>query len=502
MTPHRLTPLLALLVPAALGAQTLGRIEFPNSGKPAAQPYFIQGVLLLHSFEYARAAAAFREAQRSDPDFALAYWGEAMTYTHPIWNEKDVAAARAALGRLAPTPEARLGKAPTERERAWLDAVEVLYGNGPKPRLDTLYALAMERIAARWPDHESKAFHALALLGLSQGVRAVPTYMRAGAVALEVARENPRHPGAAHYVIHAFDDPVHASLGLAAARAYSGIAPDAPHAQHMTTHIFLALGMWDDVVAQNVVASGHDHEHWRPGHYTSWLLYGLVQAGRHEEARRHLDLVRRNLTSAPGVGGYFLSMRAQYLINTERWEDPAAAWPAPAAAFPASQAEDAFALGYAALRRGDSAEARRHAAGLAALRSGEPADVVAEVLHFSLAGARAAAAGRTDSAVALLRRAAAIEDTLPVEFGPPGVVKPTRELLGEVLLAAGHPGAAQTAFQRALQQAPNRWLALRGLVQAAAAAGDRAAATAACETWQRIWHGADAGGGLLSRTCP
>ncbi len=260
-------------VAAVLSAQTqrLGTIDFPTSGPPAAQSAFIRGVLLLHSFEYQDAARAFREAQRIDPGFALAYWGEALTYTHPLWDEQDVNAARASLLRLGPTREARRAKAPTPREQAYLDAVEILYGDGPKARRDTAYSRAMERLVARFPaDREAQVFYAASLLGLSQGVRNVPTYMRAAAIVGRVFRDNPDHPGAAHLLIHCYDDPIHAPLGLAAARAYSKIAPDAAHAQHMTTHIFLALGMWDDVVSQNELASGHDPATWAPDHYTQW----------------------------------------------------------------------------------------------------------------------------------------------------------------------------------------------------------------------------------------
>ena len=256
----------------------LGTIDFPTSGAPAAQAQFTRGVLLLHSFEYQDAAQAFRAAQRIDPAFALAYWGEALTYTHPVWNEQDGNAARAALLRLGPTPAARRAKALTPREQAYLDAVEILYGEGSKPARDTAYSLAMERLVARFPaDREAKVFYALSLLGLNQGVRDTATYLRAAAIVQPVFQANPNHPRAAHVLIHAYDDPIHASLGLAAARAYSKIAPDAAHAQHMTTHIFLALGMWDEVVSQNEIAAGPDRAAWAPHHYTEWLGYGYLQ---------------------------------------------------------------------------------------------------------------------------------------------------------------------------------------------------------------------------------
>src|SRR5437763_8307869 len=227
-------------VAAVLSAQTqrLGTIDFPTSGPAAAQSAFIRGVLLLHSFEYQDAARAFREAQRLDSGFALAYWGEALTYTHPLWNEQDRNAARAALQRLGPTAAARRSKAPTPREQAYLDAVEILYGEGAKSERDTAYSAAMGRLVNQFPaDREAKVFYALSLLGLNQGVRDTATYMRAAAIVEPVFQANPNHPRAAHVLIHAYDDPIHASLGLAAARADSRIAPDAAHAVHITTHI-------------------------------------------------------------------------------------------------------------------------------------------------------------------------------------------------------------------------------------------------------------------------
>src|SRR2546428_5384669 len=321
---------LAFLAPGStLSAQTarLGTIDFPTSGAPAAQPQFVRGVLLLHSFEYRDAAQAFREAQRLDPGFARAYWGEALTYTHPSWNEQDVSAARAALQRLGPTPAARRAKAPTPREQAYLETVEILYGDGSKTQRDTAYSLAMERLVAGFPaDREAKVFYALSLLGLNQGVRDVPTYMRAAAIAEKVFRANPNHPGAAHLLIHCYDDPIHAPLGLAAARAYSKIAPDAAHAQHMTTHIFLALGMWDEVVSQNEIASGQNRAAWGPHHYTAWLGYGYLQQGRYGDALRHLDLMHQNMNQARRGRAVLAQMRADYVVNTERWDCPCLRW--------------------------------------------------------------------------------------------------------------------------------------------------------------------------------
>jgi tetratricopeptide (TPR) repeat protein len=494
---------LALFFASRLQSQQLGTIQFPTSASGPTQAAFIRGVLFLHSFEYESAATAFREAQRLSPDFALAYWGEAMTYTHPVWNEQDVAKAREALSRLGGTPAARRAKAGTAREQMYMDAIELLYGEGSKARRDTLYAAAMERLAAAHPaDDEAQSFFALALLGLNQGVRDVPTYLRAGTIAEGVLRRNEDHPGGAHYTIHAYDDPMNAPRGLHAARQYSKIAPAAPHAQHMTTHIFLAMGMWDDVVSQNIVAAGHDHGQWQAGHYTSWLGYGYVQQGRFDEARKHLETMRANYRRAArrGEDPSLLSMRAQYLVNSERWTDPVASWSldAPNAGVVA-RAIDAFTSSYVALKVGNHKLAREHHEEfLRRARGNLVADgysanaAVPDILNRQLRGLLRLEEGDTAAAFAMLRDAANVEDGLPMEFGPPDVVKPSHELLAEVLLRLGRPQEAQREFTRALELAPGRARSLLGLGRAALAAGDSAVARKALTDLKRVWHSADA----------
>jgi tetratricopeptide (TPR) repeat protein len=493
-----------LAVPgSAAGAQQLGTITFPTSAPTAAQGPFVRGVLFLHSFEYESAANLFREAQRIAPHFALAYWGEAMTYTHPVWNEQDLAKARAVLSRLGPDSSARRAKAGTRREQMFLDAIEALYGDGPKARRDTLYANVMERVAAEFPtDDEAQTFYALALLGLNQGVRDVPTYMKAGAIAQDVLRRNEDHPGAAHYTIHAFDDPIHAVLGLRAARLYSKIAPSAPHAQHMTTHIFVAMGMWDDVVSQNIAAAGHDHGQYQAGHYTAWLGYGYTQQGRMEEARKHLETMRANYrrTARRGEDPSLLSMRAQYIINSERWSDPVTSWQVEAPnAGVVALSMDAFTSAYAALKRGDRAGARKHHDELLRRSRGTAVDdayssntAVPGILDRMLRAMFSLDEGNRTAALALLREATQAEDRIPLEFGPPDVVKPSHELLGEVLLGLGEAAEARREFTRALALAPGRARSLLGLGRAALAVGDTAAARKALGDLKRAWHSADA----------
>ena len=188
---------------AQAAAPAVGSVSFANSGAAAAQADFLTGVAQLHNFQYPQAAAAFQRAQALDPDFAMAYWGEAMTHNHAVWMQQDPRAARAVMEKLAATPEARAAKAPTPREKAYLRAVEILYGEGDKYDRDRRYALAMERLHADYPDDvDASCFYALALLGTSHAGRDVPTYMKAAALMEEAFEGNPQHPGAAHYLIH------------------------------------------------------------------------------------------------------------------------------------------------------------------------------------------------------------------------------------------------------------------------------------------------------------
>ena len=489
----------------------LGTLSFPNSGAPEAQHDFLRGVLLLHSFEYAYAAEAFRKAQRQDPDFAMAYWGEAMTYLHPVWNQKASDAALEALGRYAPTPAARAAKVPTERERAYLAAVDVLYGEGQKAALDTLYSIEMGKLAAAYPDDiDARAFYALSLLGLSQGDRDVPTYVEAGAIALAAFRENPGHPGAVHYTIHSFDDPTHAILAMEAARAYGPIAPDAAHAQHMTTHIFLARGMWDDVVEANIRADAVSDRNLAArdlpptfcGHYNEWLMYGYQQQGRYADAEAMLmgcfaqahderlpDGMRQAATRS------YTYMRSLNLADTRAWDgEPASSEVDASNSSVVAQLTQAWGSGVAALHRGDRSTAERHHAFLKDNGSNaedEWESPYVPVWEGTLDAMLLADAGDADAALLAAKNAADYEASLPVDFGPPMAFKPARELEGEILLAHGRPEQALMAFQMALARTPNRILSLAGYARAAAAAGRADLAGNAYRTLADLLIGAD-----------
>ena len=242
---------------------SVGEVQFENSGNAAAQAPFLRGLALLHNFEYDSAADAFRDAQAADPAFAMAYWGEAMTHNHPLWMEQDRDAAREALYRLGEDQESRLTKTKNQRERAYLGAIESLYGEGEKRLRDFAYADAMAALHEKYPDDvNATAFTALSILGTAHDGRDFAIYMRSAALLEEIFPENRTHPGVLHYLIHSYDDPIHAPLGLRAARRFGKVAPNASHALHMTSHIFVA---GTNSYAKREVATkrGSTPERWR-----------------------------------------------------------------------------------------------------------------------------------------------------------------------------------------------------------------------------------------------
>ena len=520
LSPRRRRPLIAAAILACLSSlaspaettardRELGTISFPNSGSAAAQDAFLRGVLLLHSFEYMDAADAFREAQAIDPGFALAYWGEAMTHHHPIWQEEDLAAARAVLQRLAPTAAERRARAGSEREQGLLDSLETLLGPGPRPERRRAYGDALAALQARFPDDlEVASFHALSLLGLSFGVRDVPSYMRAAAIAEEVQARNPRHPGALHYLIHAYDDPVHAPLGLRFARLYGQVAPAAAHALHMPAHIYFALGMWEDSAAANEASiAAAEARRVRKGlgvkakglHSIAWLAYTYLQQGKFDRARTLLTQMQADAEASGelSVRFHLAVMKAAHAVATGeatagrplaikvRTDDLALY----------VSAGDHLVEGLAAARAGDLLAARAllqtmrdessrvSAADAEAVHAGcapivsrysatdPPGRQAALVMAEELAGFIQLREGKPEESVRTLRQATVLEDAMDFDFGPPQVVKPAHELLGEVLLELDRPAEAETAFAAALARAPGRTLAIQGRSRAAALEG-------------------------------
>ena len=497
----------------------LGTANFPTSTKSAAaQHEFIRGLLLLHLFEYSDAAKAFVAAEKLDPGFAMAYWGEAMTFNHPVWNQLDAKAGQAALAKFGATPEARASRITDPRERAYMGALEILYSDkGTKRERDEQYAEAMEQMRRAYPaDDEVQLFYSLALLGRSEGVRDVPTYLKAAAIAKAVFERNPDHPGAAHYWIHGMDDPQHAAGALVAARALSKIAPDAGHAQHMCSHIFMAMGMWDDVVDANINAMRVVDEQARAagqpvidcGHYAIWLEYGYYQQGRVKDGDRTLAECKRTVAVAsaqqpamarqvnPRTAMSLVAMRGIAVVEREDWTGTAAMMEVDTEGVRPGmgKALDAFSTGYAAAMRNDRALA---ASSLATVREIAEKDmrmkdllgIAAKELNALVTGE----GGDMQSAIAQAREAAETYDAMAFDFGPPETRKPPDELLGELLLREKRYPEARKAFDRSLQRAPRRAKSLIGLARAERAMGDDAAALASYGELLKIWKNADPG---------
>ena len=495
MRSHKLA--LALLA-LALSAPAIAQHEHVDSGAgpklagPGQGSPQARGLYLLHNFEYGRATAAFREAQAADPANVMAYWGEAMTHNHPLWAEQDAAAAKAALARLAPSAQARRAKARTPREGLWLDAVEALYGDGSKVERDGAYHRRMATLFEADPaDIDARTFYALSTLGMAHGGRDIALYMKAAALLEEVYPQYPDHPGVLHYLIHSYDDPAHAPLGVRAARRYAAVAPDAGHAQHMISHIFLALGDWPAVERTNVRADGvvaaQRAAEGKPasycGHYSEWLVYSLLQQGKDATPlveRCRAQAVVEATGQADGVlgGGRSASrswsdMASWVGVETGRWPQPIA-WPA--GHYQLAQ----FNLGYARLLAGRR-DPPAVAAALATMRAARDRIVAAlprempdeesvpRWLERAIAQGDALAvlaAGGRNRGLALLKAAAEAEAALPVEFGPPALAKPGIELYADELLAAGRRAEAAAAYRTALAAMPGRRLSQTGLAAA------------------------------------
>lgn len=502
----------------------LGDAHLEVKGAPEALPHFDRGLLLLHSFEYADAREAFRQASALDSSFAMAYWGEAMTHHHPLWRQQALADGRAALNRLASTAEARREMAGSELERDLLEAVEILYGEGDKYDRDKAYADFMETLYEKYPDNqEVAAFYALSLLGSVPVGRDEEVYGRGAVVAEGILRENPNHPGALHYLIHSYDDPAHAHLAKKAADSYADVAPDAAHALHMPSHIYVALGMWDEVVASNIdsyEASVRRMErkqldnNARSYHAFHWLLYGYLQQKRFDAAAAIMEDMARYTEELPSrsARSYLINMRGNYLVETEDWTGDIAGIDIPEredlnissrAAYYLTEGLKAYHRGQADSLRAvmDRLDSEREQASYLVGDNGVP--------MCSSAGSNRSAPNRQDLALAgvsllelqaleammrgadkdaenRLREAVDLQESSSYDYGPPSIVKPSYELYGEWLLAHDRPKEALAQFEQALYRGPKRIHALRGKLKAAEALGVKEKAEEARRVLQEI----------------
>jgi tetratricopeptide (TPR) repeat protein len=472
------------------GATNLGTINFPTSAAPAAQGPFLVGVKALFNFEFDIANEAFQQAEKADPNFALAYWGEAMSFNHPLWAQQDLAAARRIMERLGPTAAARAAKAPAGKERMLVESLEVLFGgSGDKLTRDVAYAETMKRIHEKYADDDEVAtFYALALLGTARpGEKSIRNAMQAAAIAQGIFQRNPQHPGAAHFIIHSFDDPDHAILALPAARAYAKIAPSAAHALHMPSHIFVQLGMWEDVVQSNTLAykaavdlaQAKNLPRGREDFHTlSWLQYGLLQQGKFDDAAKQLATAKAvaDKFDAPNVRDGYAGMKARQVVETGTWEQlelgSGAVRDGGAPGYDGNAAY-ILAAGFSAAHLGDMSRATQALERLKSMRtqaeSGSNAYRAKPLAIMEKEVGAVIAASQKDMAAAdrLMKEATAIEASLDAPSGPPEPIKPSFELYGEILLEQGRSKEAAEQFQHSLLRMPNRRASVQGLTKTA-----------------------------------
>jgi hypothetical protein len=474
------------LAPAQLFAQhqhpvpeRLGSVAFKTSCSSAVHQKFNRAVALLHSFAYQEAELEFRSVSASDPNCALAYWGIAMSYYHQLW-EPPLSASEEQKGRAA-LKQALAIPRQADRESRFIAALAQLYSEAQPLRTRMLnYEAAMSEVAAKNPgDVESQIFYALALLSTAPPAdKTHANQKKAVAILQPLYDRYPQHPGLAHYLIHACDNAEMANQGLKAARDYSKIAPSAPHALHMPSHIFTRLGMWNESVRSNLAAREAAKEHGDTGeelHAMDYLVYANLQLGHNDDVQNVLSDLRQK-TGLQGedfkVGYAATAMPVRSLMERGQWTQ-AAQLQSIANAPPQVQAITAWARAVGCARTGDQTCAQKEINALSALEQRLRADnrrYWADQVAIQISEARAwvaLAAKNNAEAAKTMRQAADLEDAIEKLPLTPGPILPAREQLGSLLLEENDPVAALREFELSLAQSPGRRNSLAGALKAA-----------------------------------
>lgn len=479
----------------------IGQVDFQNTCNPTAGAIFGEGVAWLHSFEYEQAEKAFNKAAQADPSCAIAYWGIAMSLYHPLWappTSAELERGRAAVAKgLARSPG-------SERERAILSAIAQFYRNseteGHGPRVQA-YSAAMHGLHENYPeDHEISVFYALSEIAAGT-LDSDPNFTReknAATILNAVLDAHPSHPGVTHYLIHSFDYPPLAQLAVPAAKRYAGIAPASPHAQHMPSHIFTRLGMWEDSIASNLRSASSAREMMRRKnfdgasreelHAMDYLAYAYLQTGQYGAAQgvlAHLHSMQKVDEPIFSVAFAATAIPARLVLERRQWAEAAklelpdnVRTLAPLSTFRWSEAHIHFARAIGAARGGDNQAAREEVGKLKEI--GESLKIPAgtydwktqvAIQHSVAAAWLAYAEGRGPEALVLMRAAADLDDATEKHPVTPGAILPAREQLAELLLDQGQPAQALTEFESSLKRAPARLLSLQGAARAAQLAG-------------------------------
>jgi hypothetical protein len=497
------------------GADQVGgdNVSFLTSCAPALRQDFNRGVALLHSFWFAQAIATFEGVAAKDPSCAIAHWGVALSrWGNPFAGLRSP--QQIELGRAA-IQKAQATGTPTPRERAYIAAAAELFtsGDAATQRARTVaYEQAMERIVRDFPgDMEARIFYALA--ANQTAVASDKKYLqqlKATAILEPLFKEHPKHPGLAHYIIHAYDHPPLAERALAAARSYASLAPAVPHALHMPSHTFTRVGMWKESIETNrrsAEAALKENANSEALHAMDYQAYAYLQLAQDSQARRVAGEARAaaarldpNATgaAAPGVAGVYASaaIPARYALERGAWAEAAALSPRPSA-FPHTDAIIHFARALGAARSGNPKAAAADIERLAALRDAlktmqdaywaEQVDIQRQVAIAWMTFAEGAKA----RGIELLRAAANAEDATDKSAVSPGPLAPARELLGYMLLEAERPADALVEFEATIKKEPNRFRGLYGGARAAEAAGQRARAVALYKQLLQVASDAD-----------
>jgi Tetratricopeptide repeat len=488
--------------PAEAQVEKLGKVNFPTSCSATLQPQFERALALLHSFWFPYAIKGFNDVAQADPSCGIAHWGAAVA-----WLGNPLAGPPIARGLQegsAAVARAKAAGAKTPREQDYIAAIEVLYKDHDKVDHKTralAYEKAMEALAQRYPqDREAAIFYALALnITFDPADKTYRNQLKAAAILEKTFAEQSDHPGAAHYLIHSYDFPPIAQKGLDAARRYSKIAPSAPHALHMPSHIFTRVGYWQDSIDTNRLSAEAAKDELRQAkleagsynalHAMDYIVYAALQLGKDKEAKAVVDEIRgvEKIDAEQFAAAFaFAAIPTRYALERRQWADAAELVFHPQSLswdkFPQAQSIVWFGRGLGAARGGQPAEATKSLAQLEALRDGMTAAKnaywanQAEIQRLAVAGWIARAQGRNDEAVALLRQAADREDATEKHPVTPGSIQPAREMLAELLLDLGQAQQALAEFEASQKVDPNRLHGLAGAARAADRAGDRAKA--------------------------
>jgi tetratricopeptide (TPR) repeat protein len=470
-------------------ASTLGKVAFPNSCSPAVQEKLLRGIAMLHSFYYSATQRAFEEVVAEDNSCAIAAWGFASILMSNPLQGIGASPKGAQLAQQAIDKGRQIG-AKTQRERDYLEAVAAYYenfSNRTERERQLARAKAYEALAAKYPDDdEAQIFYALYLSGTQTASdQTYAAYLKAAGILEKQFAKHPDHPGVAHYLVHSYDAPAIAPQGLPAARRYASIAPDAPHALHMPSHIFTRVGDWTDSAATNrrsADAAKRSNDPDDALHALDYMAYAYLQLARDDDARKTWEEARglsAGINPARATAYYALAaMPARIVVERGAWREAATLAPG-SSNYAFTDAMPHFARALGAARSGEPAAAQKDVEQITPLRDRLKATkseywaTEVEVMRLASSAWVALGQNRVDDALGLMRQAADIEDRNEKNIVTPGRLLPARELLGDMLLELQRPAEALKEYEASQKREPNRYRGLYGAGQAAAQAGDR-----------------------------